>query len=502
MAINRSEIPAMVATMWRLHLNEQAKFDNIDEYVRGRRGKPSLPQSASSEVKAIRDKCVHNVLDLVLDAFVQNLSVIGYRDASGANDGAGWDDWQRNKMDARQAEIYSAAVKYGVSYVPVVKSAKGPVFRPRSPRQMLCLYEDAQIDDWPQYALEIWIDESDGKPRRKGTFFDDVNEYPIDLGAIAEPVRKSDGEVRRATLAISDEAVGDPIQHGAGVCPVVRYCDRRDAEHLVEGEIDRLITAQQAINEVNFDRMIVARFGAFPQKVIRGWTASANEVLSATARKVWTFEDAPTDVAVDQLPAASLDPYNSLLEALVEHVASRAQISPLYISGGLVNINSDTVAAAEANQQRKLGAMRESFGESHEQLLWLSRKMGGGTETDVSAEVIWRDTEARAFGVIADGIIKVAQAIETGAPIMPLLPLLPGVTPAMVAAMEKAVAASAQQQTVTSLVQGLGAAAAAARQDPQVAQYADQSAPGAPTAPTLEQRPAAPQAPAAAAMVS
>lgn len=499
MAIDRADIPAMVARMWRMHINEQAKFDNIDEYVRGQRGKPDLPSGASEEVKAIREKCVHNVLDLVLDAFVQNLSVIGYRDAAGTDDAEGWDDWQRNKMDARQAEIYNAAVKYGVGYVPVVTSPKGPVFRPRSPRQMLCLYEDAQIDDWPQYALEMWIDESDGKPRRKGTFFDDTFEYPLDLGEVSEPIRQQDGEIRGGTVNITEDSIGDPIRHNAGVCPVVRYCDRRDSEHLVEGEIDRLITAQQAINEVNFDRMIVARFGAFPQKVIRGWTGSKNEVLSATARKVWTFEDDPTQIAVDQLPAASLDPYNGLLTALVEHVASRAQISPLYISGGLVNINSDTVAAAEANQQRKLAAMRESFGESHEQLLWLSRKMGRGTGTDVAAEVIWRDTEARAFGVIADGIIKVAQAIQTGAPIMPLLPLLPGVTPAMVVAMERAVARAAQTQAVTSIVQGIQNAAANARQDPQVAQYADQTTAGAPT---LEQRPGAPNAPAGAAMVS
>lgn len=462
----------MVSKMWLLHLNELSKFDNIDEYVEGRRGRPGIPANASTEVKDIHSKCVHNVLDLVVDAFVQNLSVIGYRDAAAEQDAAGWNDWQRNKMDARQAEIYSGAVKYGAGYVVVGRGTAGPVYRPRSPRQILCLYEDAQIDEWPQYALETWIDETEGKPRRKGTFFDDVNEYPLDLGALSTPPRQADGEVRRATLAIGQDSVGEPIRHGAGVCPVVRYCNRRDSEKIVQGEIDRLIDAQRAINEVNFDRMIVARFGAFPQNVITGWTGSRTEVLSATASKVWTFDD--DNVKAFQLPAASLDGYNALIDKLEQHVASRAQISPLYITGQLVNVSSDTIAAAEANQQRKLMAMRESYGESHEQLLSISRKMSGQGDTDVGAEVIWRDTEARAFGAIADGVIKVAQAIQTGAPIMPLLALLPGVTPAMVAAMQKQAAASVQQQTVTSLVQGLGAAASAARQDPQVAQLAGQ----------------------------
>jgi hypothetical protein len=464
----------MVTQMWLLHTRELGKFDNIDEHVRGERGKPKLPRGASNEVQEIRDNCVHNVLDLVVDAFVQNLSVIGYRNAAVEQDAAGWDDWQRNKMDGRQAEIYSGSVKYGAGYVVVSPGALGPVYRPRSPRQILCLYEDAQIDDWPEYALETWVDETDGKPRRKGTFFDDFFEYPLDLGQLETPPRLTDGQVRRATLNISEDSVGDPIPHFAEVCPVVRYCNRRDSERIVEGEIDRLIPAQRVINEVNFDRMIVARFGAFPQKVIAGWTGNSAEVMAASARKVWAFDD--ETVKVSQLPAATLDPYNTLIDKLEQHVASRAQISPLYITGALVNVSSDTIAAAEANQQRKLLAMRESYGESHEQLLALSRKMSGRGDADVAAEVVWRDTEARAFGVIADGVIKVAQAIQTGAPIMPLLSLLPGVTPAMVAAMQKQAAASVQQQTVTGLVQGLGAAAAAARRNPQVASLSGQIA--------------------------
>jgi hypothetical protein len=45
-----------------------------------------------------------------------------------------------------------------------------------------------------------------------------------------------------------------------------------------------------------------------------------------------------------------------------------------------------------------------------------------------------------------------------------------------VAAMQKQAAASVQQQTVTGLVQGLGAAAAAARRNPQVASLSGQIA--------------------------
>ena len=147
--IDSDDIASTVTRMWNLHQNELSKFDRIHEYVLGRRGRPELPTDANSEIKEIADICVHNVLTLVLDAFVQNLSVVGYRDAAADVNAAGWEIWQRNQMDARQAEIHSAAVKYGVAYCVAVPGMSGVVLKPRSPRQLIAVYEDPQTDrDW------------------------------------------------------------------------------------------------------------------------------------------------------------------------------------------------------------------------------------------------------------------------------------------------------------------------------------------------------------------
>lgn len=437
--IDAAEIPKVVQRMWMLHQDELANFDNIHEYVKGRRGRPSLPESADSEVRDIRDKCVHNVLTLVLDAFVQNLSVVGYRTSESEANADGWDVWQANKMDARQAEIYFSAVKYGVAYV-VVEPVDGQlVFKPRSPRQLIAVYEDPQIDDWPQYALETWIDTTDAKPRRKGIFYDDTNLYRVDLGTLSTPVKEGDEKIRQHVTVTSDgdDLVAEP--HGARykgqpVCPVIRYVNRRDCEDLVEGEIERLIPDQKVINEVNFDRLIVARFGAFPQKVISNWVGiDRDKALEISSRKLWTFED---DVKAQAFPAASLTPYNELIQGLMEHVATRAQVSPASVVGKMVNLSAEALAAAEANQQRKLDAMRESHGESHEQLLELAQEMRGGAVDD-AAEAVWKDTEARSFAAIVDGIVKIGQALQAGAPILPLLPLVPGLTQQIINALEQ-----------------------------------------------------------------
>ena len=95
----------------------------------------------------------------------------------------------------------------------------------------------------------------------------------------------------------------------------------------------------------------------------------------------------------------------------------------------MVNISGDALAAAEANQQRKLASKRETIGESWEQVLRLGLSMAGDNldtqDDDVAAEVVWRDTEARSFAGVVDGVTKLAAA---GIPIEHLLTLVPGMT--------------------------------------------------------------------------
>jgi hypothetical protein len=127
-----------------------------------------------------------------------------------------------------------------------------------------------------------------------------------------------------------------------------------------------------------------------------------------------------------------VEPYNSILEEMLHHVAMVAQISPSQVTGRMINVSAEALAAAEANQQRKLAAKRESFGESWEQVLRLGAEMSGDqpegaaeTAADVAAEVVWRDTEARSFAAVVDGVTKLAAA---GVPIDHLLTMVPGMT--------------------------------------------------------------------------
>ena len=435
--IDQDGITTLVSDMWSLHQTELLWLDRVYGYVTGQLGAPDVPDGAEDEVKDLARLAIKNVLSLVRDSFCQNLSVVGYRSAASEENAKGWAQWQANRMDARQAEVYRPAVTYGASYVIVTNEEPDTLWRTRSPRQLLAVYEDPQVDVWPQYAFETWIDSANAKPRRKAVLYDDTFMYPLDLGGEMPSIPRDQNATQYARVARISE-FGVPVAHGATVCPVVRFVNGRDADDMILGEIAPLIRLQQAINSVNFDRLLVSRFGAFPQRVISGWTGSPSEVLKASAKRVWTFDDA--DVSAQSFPPADMGNYNSVLAEMLEHVAMVAQISPAQVTGKLVNLSAEALAAAEANQQRKIAAKRDSFGESWEQVFRLAADIGGDTTgaADSESEVVWRDTEARTFAAIVDGVVKLASA---GVPIEELLTWIPGVTQQQVAAIRDKIAA-------------------------------------------------------------
>ena len=468
--LDEESIAALISKMWLMHLSDRGFLDRIYEYTQGLRGRPEVPEGASAEVKDLARLSVKNVLALVRDSFAQNLSVVGFRTATARENAPAWELWQRNRMDARQAEVHRPALTYGAAYVTVTPGVDGPVFRCRSPRQLLAVYDDPALDAWPQFALETWVTERDAKPHRRGVLYDSEFMYELDLGSV--PGSLGEAQTPRLSQPVSLSAVTGVVRHGATcngrpVCPVVRFVNARDADDMIVGEVAPLILLQQAINSVNFDRLIVSRFGANPQRVISGWAGSKAEVLKASAMRIWTFED--PDVKAQAFPAASMEPYNSILEEMMQHVAMVAQISPSQVTGKMINVSAEALAAAEANQQRKLQAKRESFGESWEQVLRLGAEMAGDmlndavaegesdqveaaeAASDVTAEVVWRDTEARSFAAVVDGVTKLAGA---GIPVEHLLSLVPGMTQQQIQAIKESLRGGQVGSLVDRLLAG------------------------------------------------
>lgn len=411
------EVIATTAELWKRHAAEISEHDRVYGYVRGERGVPDVPEGSGDELSDLAKMSVKNILGLVEDAFTQGLSVEGYRSPSEATDAPVWALWQRFRMDARQSEVHRSAVRYGTGYAIGLRDEA----RLRSPRQLIAVYADPHADLWPVYALEHWIDNSGPKPVRRGALYDSTHIYRVSLGQVGVTITAEDGsKVVTGTPHVEFDPA-DAVEHGADVCPVVRFVNDRDAEEVVRGEIAPNIASQRAINAVNFDRLVVSRFGAFPQKYAIGYSpGSSAELARVSAARLMAFDD--LDVKVGDFAQASVDPYNKILEEMLSHVAMTSQIPVAAVTGQIANLSAEALVMAEAPYQRKLAAKRESFGESWEQWLWLVGSLNG-VDVPTDAETVWRTTESRAFSAVVDGITKL---VASGVPITELLVDVPG----------------------------------------------------------------------------
>lgn len=422
MALSDAAAAALATEIRDAQLTERKALDPIRRYWTGRQKLPPvIPSAAPREVHEMARMARVNVLAIVVDALSQSLFVDGYRGRLAADNVDVWRVWQANRLPSRQSGIHRAALAYGSSYAVVLPGDPLPVIRGVSPRQLTTRYGDDP--DWPVYALE----------RGTGTFLAKNSWRLYDEEKVYELTGPQQGEALR---------VVESKEHGAKVCPVVRFLETedldaddevsdesrrsRDTLRLARGQIAPLMALQDQVDLITFNLLVAQHYSAFRQRYIIGWVADSEEARAkASASQLWTFDEDPERMRVGEFGETNLDGYIKSREASLRHAATLSQTPVHELIGELVNLSAEALAAAEAGRDRKVADRQTLFGESHEQALGLAGDLAS-IETPQDAQVIWRDTSARAFGAVVDGLGKLVQML--GIPAEELWERVPGAT--------------------------------------------------------------------------
>lgn len=411
---------------WR---NNREEIDQIDRWYRGKlteADKPKLPKRYTSEYKELRDRAIGRWLGLVVTSVAQILYVEGYHRSDESENASAWKVWQANRLDGRQIAIHRGALAHGISYATVLPGTRRgepmPKISGKSARRMMALYEDPADDEWPLYALE------------------------------AETIRKGSAKVKRVKLydaeAVFTFDADDTDQvtyiefneHGAGVCPVVRYTNMLDLDGRATGEVEPFIDLAARIDQDMFDRLVVQRFGAWTVRTISGM-----EIPSVEPQEGETEDDAQrrallklsmldflvsddVDTKFGSLPPTPLDGYIRAGETDVRQLAAVSQTPSHVLTGDLVNLSPEALAAAAMGETRKGIERKHTLGESHEQMLRLGAHLMGDEAgaADDDAQVHWADLESRSLAQVADALGKLSQML--GVPPQALWERIPGVT--------------------------------------------------------------------------
>lgn len=413
--LDKAEVFEQVRRLLVVRKNEAEKLDEIHDYWRGRQDYPVLPANVPREVRHLAQMSRVNMVALVVDVLAQGLFVDGFREPrAGENDAEVWAIWQGNRMDARQIGVHRATAAYGAAYVSVLQGDPLPVLRGVSPRRLTAVYDEFD-DEWPVSALEVTRSGRNVNIR----LYDQTDVYYLaDVDELS--MHTDEG------LKLSEDAVLlGAAEHGMGVCPFVRFRNHEDLddESCLLGEIEPLMPLQDQIDATTFGLMVAQHFQAFKQRYIIGWLGDTETTQATAASRMWSFED--PDVKVGEFGEVNLGGYLDSRTATTELLATLSQTPPHHLLGKLVNLSAEALAAAESGHQRKIAERETTWGESWEQALRLAAEVEGVDVSD-SAQVRWRDTEARSLAATVDALGKMVQML--GVPAQEVWELIPGVT--------------------------------------------------------------------------
>src|SRR5690606_22841907 len=198
------------------------------------------------------------------------------------------------------------------------------------------------------------------------------------------------------------------------------------------GEVEPYISMAQRINKTVYDRLLTQHFNSWKVRTIAGMAAPDTEEDAIQAalelrRQDLLISDDP-DTKFGTLPESPLDGFIRATQEDIQTLAAVSQTPAHALTGDLVNLSADALAAARSELDHKIAERKLSFGKSHDQMLRLVAYVEGDTEgaEDFEAHVTWQDSTVRSFSQAADALGKIAAQLEV--PPKALWSMIPGVS--------------------------------------------------------------------------
>lgn len=401
----------------RADLQPNARLGKVRRYLAGEHDKPYMPRGAKKEYEHLAERAITNWLPLLSRTFRDGLHVDGFRPEKSASNAPAWDYWQANGLDARQSVAHGGAIDYGTSYTIILpgtlQTRRVPIIRPLSPLRSAAWYVDDD-DEFPEIAFRERGATMDGALLFE--FLDNENVYTF---------AETKDDAGQAELHLSGVDA-----HGLGVTPFVRFRESLDGES--HGLIRPVIEIQNRVNEIVFSTLIAMQYASFRQRWATGISIPEDEdgnpvePFKAAVDRLW-ISDSP-DAKFGDFAQTDISGNLNAYTETVRTLAATSQVAPTVFTGDMINVSDTALAALEKGQQRRTDSMASLFGESWESALRLGALAAGDSvgASDTSAQVRWRDTEARSFAATVDALGKIAQSLQV--PVEGLWEQIPGVT--------------------------------------------------------------------------
>lgn len=419
--LEAAEINAAMVELKKTLDYQRRQVSHVDSWLRpnSERGF-SVPQRASAEHRALADLARTPWLGLVVTNVAQAMYVDSVVTENG-QDQELWKLWLDNDMARVQVANHYAMVSYGQSFGVVTPAefsgTQSARIRCLSPNRMACMWTDPATDVYPELALEARSADADNTQYR---LYDNQYIYHV-----------------VATNTTDSYQVVGIDHHGVGVTPVCRFANSLDLDGNVTGEVTPFIPTAARINKTSYDRLLAQHFSSWKVRTIAGIDMPVDDdpdvekslveqqKLKLSQEDLLISEDPGTKFGT--LDGTLLDTFVNAWRSDIEALAAVSQTPAHALTGQLVNLSPEALAAARAPLTQKVWERQVSAGATYSRLLRLAASINGldTQAADPLVRVTWQDMEIRSMAQAVDALGKAASML--GIPKRALWNRIPGV---------------------------------------------------------------------------
>ncbi|QSM01064.1 portal protein [Mycobacterium phage Nanosmite] len=366
---------------------ERGRLERLEQWGTGKQ--PEVRPLKRNTERAVLQRMARTAwLPLAISTFAQQMIVDGYRKEGDAENYAqAWESWLRNKMGMQQLAINRATMVFGYSFVRVTDgSAEGgkpmAVMRGVSPLDFFALYEDAYLDEYPQYGFERLPNGDYRWWLPNGDYF---------------PVTYKKGKF----------TVGELKSTSYGCPPFVRYINQIDLRGRCWSDVEPVIDLAARIDKTAFDRLMVQHFNSFKVR----WATGLEQADTPEGVEQDKIRIGNEDILIASdvqakfgtLDETQMGGFIEAYKADLETFAAVMQLPP-NLFGQVVNVTGDALDGARRQTYQRLFEKQTVMAESHAQVLRLAALIEGREDDaeDFLARVTWQDVEVRSLAQFAD----------------------------------------------------------------------------------------------------
>lgn len=275
--------------------DKQKEYQLYHEYYEGEQRLAFATDSFRNAFGYLFKEFSYNRCAAVVDAYSDRLNITGWEtDKNVQNETslekAAVDIWRRNRMDKRQGEVHTEALRSGDCYLtvwpdPVTQLAR---MTPSAGHLMTVVYDD-EFNETIAFAVRSWKeDRGPNKGRWRVTVYE-----PEMISRYVSKTKMTDMPAKWDALVPYEDDGNPEIANPYGKVPVFHFANNADTGDDGHSELADIVPLQDALNKVLMDGLIAGEFLGFPQRIIAGLEPNINPVTGLAEK--------PFDVAKDRI---------------------------------------------------------------------------------------------------------------------------------------------------------------------------------------------------------